>query len=146
MAHKWRKISRHQGNEKCQRELRRAQIASSMSLRNSTLRLWAGVARALPNDLKANNFRSFPTLLLLLIPSFWRPCLCVCVHAYVCACTHTHALGEGQVDKGIETPASDFKPVRGDDGIQKVSQSLRCPPSTQLWQRSRPYTHLSIGH
>ena len=115
MAHKWRKVSRHQGNEKCQRELKRAQIASSTSLRNLTLRLWAGVARALPNDLKTNNFRSFPTLSLLLIPSFWRPCLCVCV----CVCAHAHAcvLGEGQVDKGAETPANDFKPSRGDDGV-----------------------------
>ena len=41
--------------------------------------------------------------------------LCVCV----CVCAHAHAcvLGEGQVDKGAETPANDFKPSRGDDGV-----------------------------
>ena len=44
-------------------------------------------------------------------------CVCVCVCVCVCACAHACVLGEGQVDKRAETPANDFKPSRGDDGI-----------------------------
>ena len=53
--------------------------------------------------------------------------LCVCV----CVCAHAHAcvLGEGQVDKGAETPANDFKPssqgkVRP---REEVSQAIGTP-------------------
>lgn len=88
-----------QGNERCQRELRRAQVTSSTRWRYRKLSLQAGVARALPSDPKANNSTSFPTLSLFL-HSRDRACAPVCV--WLCVCVGRG----GQVDQGAETPVS----------------------------------------
>lgn len=104
-----------QGNERCQRELRRAQVTSSTRWRYQKLSLQAGVARALPSDPKANNSTSFPTLSLLL-HSGDHACAPVCV--WLCVCVGRG----GQVDQGAETPVSVSYSARGDDGFRKQAK------------------------